>query len=68
MRWDDTPAMSVAKSSNIPVPFSITDTSTEEPIDAHHVEKFSAVDGTWNGTSTKVNTGAQRIGFPQVIV
>ena len=66
MRWDDIPATSVAKYSNTPVPFSITDIYTEEPIDAHHVGRFLADDGIWKGTLIKANTGARLTGFPQV--
>ena len=67
MRWDDIPATSVAKYLSIPVLFSITDTFIEEHIDALHVERYSAVDGTWKGISIKANTDAQLTGFLQVI-
>jgi nuclear transport factor 2 (NTF2) superfamily protein len=63
MRWDGTLATSVAKYLNIPVLCSITDTYTGERIDVLHVEKFLADDGIWKGTSTRVNMGAQQIGF-----
>ena len=68
MRWDDIPAMSVAKYSNIPVPFSITDTYIEEPIGANHVVKCLADGGIWKDTSTKANMGARLIDSPQVNV
>ena len=66
MRWEDIPAMSVAKYLSIPVPFSITDTYIEEPIGVHRVEKCLADGGIWKGTSTKANMGARLIGSLQV--
>ena len=66
MRWDGILAMSAAKYLSIPVLYSITDIFTEELTDVLRVEKFLADDGTWKGTSTKVNTGVQQIGFLQV--
>ena len=66
MRWDGILAMSVAKYLSIPVLCSITDIFTEELTDVLRVEKFLADDGTWKGTSTKVNTGVLQIGFLQV--
>ena len=66
MRWDGILAMSAAKYLSIPVLYSITDIFTEELTDVLRVEKFLADDGTWKGTSTKVNTGVLQIGFLQV--